>query len=90
MAFSVQRAPCIVVLLCINCSIRERLIGGVGVARVGGMEIEGRIEGGEFEGLGWVDVCCIVVIIGFGAVSQELLVQCVSHSTDVGGVWHSV
>jgi len=45
------------VLLYINRSIRERLIGGVGVALVGSAEIEGRIEGSKFGG--WVGLVLV-------------------------------
>jgi len=56
--------------LSINLSIRDRLICGVGGARVSGAEISGRGRGGKVEGLGWVGAgCCVIVSFGsFSAV----------------------
>jgi len=51
-------------LLCINRPIRERLIGGGGVAGVGGAEGKVRGDGIDLGGLGWVVDGCVVVVVG--------------------------
>jgi len=81
------------VLLCINCSIRERLSGGVGVAGVDGAEGEGMGEGIKFGGLGWAGVagCCIVVIVGgFSTVGSGWSGVSVILVLMLGGIRHSV
>jgi len=50
-------------LLCVSCSIMERLSSGVGVAEGGGMGSKVRGRGSKFGGLaGWVGFGCSVIV----------------------------